>query len=102
MILRLAVVVVAHTTSSPTTSHQNEGVLAAVNKLTKLVEGHPQLYSKLERMLQNVCNELELEVSAAVRKQEMKILVQCTNFQMMNTHLWTCRGNAVRLCCMHL
>jgi hypothetical protein len=27
------------------------GVLAAVNKLTKLVEGHPQFHSKLEGML---------------------------------------------------
>jgi len=38
------------TPSCPTmTPLQNEGVLAAMNKLTQLVEHHPQFQSKLER-----------------------------------------------------
>ena len=53
--------------TNPTASPENEqGVQAAVNKLTKLVEGHPDLYSKLERMLEDLYNELEPEVFAAI------------------------------------
>ena len=48
----------------------NHGVLAAVNKLTNLVEGHPHFYSKLESMLEDLYNELEPKVSAATRKQK--------------------------------
>jgi len=44
-------------------------VLEAVNKLSKLVERHPQFHSKLEGMLKDVFNELEPEVSAAIRKE---------------------------------
>ena len=61
------------TTPNPrtTTSPQNdEGVLVAVNKLTKLVEGHPCFYSKLERMLECLYKELEPEVSAATRQEK--------------------------------
>ena len=36
---------------------QNAGVFAAMNKLSKLVEHHPKLHSKLERMLEVVFNE---------------------------------------------
>ena len=46
----------------------NEGVLDAVNKLTRLVERHPQIHSKLEGMLKDVFNELEPEVSTAIKK----------------------------------
>jgi len=49
---------------------QNEGVLAAMNKLTQLVEQHPQFQSKLEGMLEDVFNKLEPEVSAAIRKEK--------------------------------
>ena len=48
------------------TQFQNEGVLAAINKLTRLVEHYPQFHSKLEGMLEEVFNTLEPEVSAAV------------------------------------
>ena len=48
------------------TQFQNEGVLAAMNKLTRLVEHYPQFHSKLEGMLEEVFNTLEPEVSAAV------------------------------------
>ena len=41
-----------------------------MSKLSKLVEHHPKLYSKLERMLEEAFNELEPEVSAAERKQK--------------------------------
>lgn len=47
-----------------------EGVLAAINKLTKPFEGYPHFYSKLQSMLEDVYNELELDVSAATRKQK--------------------------------
>ena len=50
---------------------QNGGVFAAMNKLTKLVEHHPEFqHSKLERMLEDTFNTLEPEVSAADRKQK--------------------------------
>ena len=39
-------------------------VLAAVNKLTKLVERHPRFNLELERMLEDVHNKLEPKVSA--------------------------------------
>jgi len=51
-------------------SPQSSGVLAAISKLTNLVERHPQFHSKLEGMLQEVYNKLEPEVFAAVRKEE--------------------------------
>jgi len=59
-------------TSCPTTTtpFQNEGVLAAMNKLTQLVEQHPRLHSKLEGMLGYFFNTLESEVSAAIRKEK--------------------------------
>jgi hypothetical protein len=56
--------------TNPPAPPQNEGVLAAVNKLTKLVEGHPDFYSKLERMLEDLHNKLEPEISAAIRKEK--------------------------------
>jgi hypothetical protein len=45
-------------------------VSAAMNRLIKLVERHPQFYSKLEEMLEDVYDELEPEVSAVVRKEK--------------------------------
>jgi len=65
--------------SCPAAPFQNEGVLAAMDKLTQLVEHHHQLVqSKLEGMLKDVFNKLEPEVSAAIRKEKkrMKILVR--------------------------
>jgi len=58
------------TSTNPTVFPQNEGVLVAVHKLTKLVEDPPPFYSKLESMLEDVYNELEPEVSAATRKEK--------------------------------
>ena len=52
--------------SCPAPPFQNAGVLAAMNKLTRLVEHYPQFHSKLEGMLEEVFNTLEPEVSAAV------------------------------------
>jgi len=61
-------------------------VPATGNKLTKLVEDHPQLHPKVEGVLVDVCNKLEPEDSAANRKQKrMKIHAQSTVFQMMNS-----------------
>ena len=71
--------------TTPTASPQNEGVLVAVNKLTKLVEGHPQFISKLERMLEGLYNELEPEVSAATRKQKNE--VSCPIYKLPNDEL---------------
>ena len=67
-----------NTTASP----QNEGVLTVVNKLTKLVEGHPRFSSKLERMLEDLYKELEPEVSADTRKQENEI--SCPIYKLSN------------------
>ena len=66
------------TTSSP----QNEGVLTAVDKLKKLVEGLPRLSSKLEKMLEDLYKELEPEVSADTRKQENEI--SCPIYKLSN------------------
>jgi len=55
----------------PASPAQNGGVFAAMNKLSKLVlEHHPLFNSKLERMLEDIFNELEPEVSATVRKEK--------------------------------
>ena len=53
---------------------QNAGVFAAMDKLSKLVEHHPKLHSKLERMLEEVFHELESEVSATERKQKIYLV----------------------------
>ena len=53
-----------------TPSPQSSGVLAAIKKLTSLVERHPHFHSKLEEMLEDVYDELEPEVSAAIRKEK--------------------------------
>jgi len=68
-----------------TTPLQNEGVLAAMNKLTQLVEHHPQLHSKLEGMLEDVFNTLEPEVSAAIRKEKNED--SCPIFKLLNDEL---------------
>jgi len=52
-----------------TTPFQNEGVLAAMNKLTQLVKYHPQFHSKLEGILEDAFNKLEPEISAAIQKE---------------------------------
>ena len=49
---------------------QNGGVFATMNRLAKLVEHHPTIHSRLERMLEDVFNELEPEISSAERKQK--------------------------------
>jgi len=56
------------TPSCPATPpfQNNEGVLAAMNKLTQLVEHHPRFQSKLEGMLEDVFKKLEPDVSAAI------------------------------------
>ena len=41
-----------------------------MHKLTTLVEHHPQFNSKLEKMLEEIFNKLEPEVSAAIRKEK--------------------------------
>ena len=81
-------IIIANDTSgitTPTASPQNKGVLAAVNKVTKLVEGHPQFNSKLERILEGLYNELEPEVSAATRKQKNE--VSCPIYKLSNDEL---------------
>jgi hypothetical protein len=60
-------------------------VLSAVSKLTKLVEHHPQFHSKLEGMLQDVYNKLELEVSVSIRKEENED--SCPIFKLSNDEL---------------
>jgi hypothetical protein len=63
-------------------------VQATVKKLTKLVEGHRQLHSKVEQgvLVLDVCNKLEPEDSvAAIRKTRMKIHAPSTNCQMMSS-----------------
>ena len=71
--------------SCPKTRFQNEGVLAAMNKLTFLVEHHPQILSKLEGMLEDVFNTLEPEVSAAVRKEKNED--SCPLYKLSNDEL---------------
>ncbi len=74
------------TTSSNSTIDDSSGscpgVLAAVSKLTKLVENYPHFHSKLEGMLQDLYNTLEPEVSAAIRKEENAI--SCPIFKLSN------------------
>jgi len=64
---------------------QNEGVLAAMHKMTQLVEQHPQLHSKLEEMLEDVFNTLEPEVSADIRKEKNED--SCPIFKLWNDEL---------------
>ena len=65
---------------------QNEGLLAAMNKLTQLVEHHPQLHSKLEQgMLKDVFNTLEPEVSATIRKEKNEN--SCPMYKLSNDEL---------------
>ena len=71
--------------SCPATPFQNEGVLTAMNKLTQLVERHPQFHSKLEEMLKDVYNTLEPEVSAAIRKEKNED--SCPIFKLSNDEL---------------
>jgi len=73
------------TPSCLATPFQNEGVLAAMNKLTQLVEHHPQFHFKLERMLEEVFNTLEPEVSAAIRKENNED--SCPIFELSNDEL---------------
>lgn len=54
--------------SSP--APQNEGVLLAINDLTKLVESDPRLHSKLEGMLKDVLNRLKSVASATSQKEK--------------------------------
>ena len=62
-----------------------EGVLVAIHKLTKLVEEHPHLYSKLEEMLKDVYNTLEPEVPAATRTEKNE--VSCPIYKLSNDEL---------------
>jgi len=64
---------------------QNKGVLAAMEKLTELVEHHPQFHSKLEGMLADVFNALEPVVSAAIRKEKNED--SCPIFKLSNDEL---------------
>ena len=76
------------TTSSssfPATPFQNEGVLTTMNKLTKLVELHPQFQSKLEGILEDAFNTLEPEVSASIRKEKNE--ESCPLFKLSNDEL---------------
>ena len=74
------------TPSCQASPFQNEGVLAAMNKLTQLVEHHPQLHSKLEGILEDVFNALEsLRFLPPFEKKRMKIHVQSSNCRMMNS-----------------
>ena len=57
-----------------------------MNKLTQLVERHPQFHSKLEEMLKDVYNTLEPEeVSAAIRKEKNED--SCPIFKLSNDEL---------------
>ena len=60
------------------------GVLAAVSKLTKLVENYPHFHSKLEGMLQDLYNRLEPGVSAAIREENAD---SCPIFKLSNDEL---------------
>lgn len=71
--------------SCPATPYQNEGVLAVMNKLTLLVEHHPEFLSKLEGLLEEVFNKLEPEVSAAIRKEKNED--SCPIFKLSNDEL---------------
>jgi len=74
------------TPSCPATPpFQNEGVLAAMNKLTWLVEHHSQFQSKLEGMLEDVFKKLEPDVSAAIRKEKNED--SCPIFKLSNDEL---------------
>jgi hypothetical protein len=80
----------------PATPFQNEGVLAAIEKLTQLVEHHPTFHSKLEEMLKDVYNTLEPEVPAATRANQCPWDENTCAFAAENGHLellkW-CRSN---------
>ena len=69
----------------PATPFQNEGVLAAIEKLTQLVEHHPSFHFKLEEMLKDVYNTLEPEVPAATRKEKNE--VSCPIYKLSNDEL---------------
>ena len=69
----------------PVNLFQNEGVIAAMNKLTLLVEHHPHFQSKLEEILEDVFNTLEPEVSVAIRKQKNED--SCPIFKLSNDEL---------------
>ena len=76
------------TTSSNSTIDDSSGscpgVLAAVSKLTKLVENYPHFHSKLEGMLQDLYNRLEPGVSAAIREENAD---SCPIFKLSNDEL---------------
>ena len=70
---------------------QTGGVLAAMNKLTKLVEHHPKLHPKLEKILEDIYNELEPEVTATTRKQKNE--TSCPIYKLSNDALNLIFGN---------
>jgi hypothetical protein len=79
--------------SCPATPFQNEGVLAAMNKLTLLlVDHHPQFHSKLEELLEEIFNTLEPEVSTAIRKEKNED--SCPIFKLSNDELKLVLGYA--------
>lgn len=65
--------------SCPSPAH-NGVVFVAMNKLTKLVEHHPRLHSKLETMLEEVFIK-----PAAIRKQKNEDL--CPIYKVSNDEL---------------
>jgi len=56
-----------------------------MNKLTQLVEHHPQFQSKLEGILEDVFNTLEPEVSVAIRKEKNED--SCVIYKLSNDEL---------------
>jgi hypothetical protein len=88
---RQRTIAVANDTSDSSTnstvSPQDEGggVLAAIEKLTQLVEHHPSFHFKLEEMLKDVYNTLEPEVPAATRKEKNE--VSCPIYKLSNDEL---------------
>ena len=64
---------------------------AATQKLAKLVENHPQFHSRMEEMLEDMYKELELKVSAAIRKQKNE--ESSAIYKLSNDELKLCFGN---------
>ena len=73
------------TNSTVSPQDKGGGVLAAIEKLTQLVEHHPSFHFKLEEMLKDVYNTLEPEVPAATRKEKNE--VSCPIYKLSNDEL---------------
>ena len=86
------ITIAGHNTTCATDSSQpqNEVVPANIDKLTKLVEQHHQLQSKVEPgalVLVDVCNKLEPEDSAAAAIRRQKNEDSCAIYKLSNDEL---------------